>query len=169
MRVLIGTGTGGGSGSEPNDINGFGGDEDGKMGIDGVRSTRMIGLLSIEDSVLERASMRFANFVGEEEGEEIGVVNSNIPGNSLFNLGEGVGRFRVAYVRCITRGGVSSRSSASMSVDGSPCPEFDIRLRFCGNATSAIFPSVDCLFFPFLLYVRALNDDELDMVEVLSD
>jgi hypothetical protein len=59
---------------------GFGGEEeDGRLGRDGVLSNRVaLVWLSMEDSVFERASIRFASFVGDEEGEGAGVIDSKI-------------------------------------------------------------------------------------------
>jgi len=56
--------------------------DDGKAGSEGVRSNTPSfpdEWLSIDDSVLERASIRFASFVGVADGEVDGVKESNIP------------------------------------------------------------------------------------------
>lgn len=63
--------------------------EEGIVGREGVRSTvansRVVDWLAIEESVLDRASIRFASFVGDEAGDA-GAIASRIPDRSRANL-----------------------------------------------------------------------------------
>jgi hypothetical protein len=93
VRVVTGTGTGGGASCEEKGDECVGGEEDGRVGRDGVRSKRSKSIfvlvwLSMNESVFERASMRFASFVGEDEGDDaVGVIDWNIPDRSFASLG----------------------------------------------------------------------------------
>ena len=105
----------------------LGGDE-GKFGREGVRRlvVELLDCVSREDSVFERASMRLASFVGDEEGDEEGVMESNIRVKSRASLGErdsagGDGnfgsRFGEPYVLDTVRTGVGGRRSSTGGVE----------------------------------------------------
>jgi len=87
VRVFVGAETGGGHGSELAKVDSFGGDDEGRLGIEGVRSMRTLEGLPIEESVFERASMRLASFVGDESGEEVGVTDSKMSDKSFATPG----------------------------------------------------------------------------------
>lgn len=150
---------GGGGGSVLRDVEGLGG-EDEKLGSDGVRSTFRLGLLSIEESVFERDSILLASFVGDDNGEDVGVAAWNIADRSLAipspldAIGLGSCRFGEPYVRR-TRGGDGKGSwlSSPISVDGDGSLSTETFLRFTAGAAS-----IDCFRFAndFLPYVRAL-------------
>jgi len=71
---------------EESELEGFG--EEGRLGRDGVLSKwAALVWLSMEDSVFERASIRLASFVGDEEGEDAGVIDSKIPDKSRVSRG----------------------------------------------------------------------------------
>jgi hypothetical protein len=83
----------------------------------------------MEDSVFERASIRFASFVGDEEGEEGGVIDSKILVKSRVSRGvfcdepggDGVARFGDPYVL-----------TTLLDLGGSSTISTDIFLRFLG-------------------------------------
>ena len=75
--------------------------EDGKLGREGVRSSRnsFVDWPSIEDSVFERASIRLAFLVGDGGGDFDGIMSSKRAERSRMGLdGDGCGRGGIAFL-----------------------------------------------------------------------